>query len=70
MSHELENSERATDDDLDHVIAAIDMKDYGTVGCSYYSTEEETMYLLEDSRSGGMETIEACMNNCYPWGWS
>lgn len=53
---------RATDDDFnDHVIAAVDMKDYGTVGCSYYSAEEEKMYLLGDSRSGGMETIDACM---------
>lgn len=48
------------DDDLGHVIAAIDMKDYGTVGCAYYSAEEEKLYLLGDSRSGGMEAIDAC----------
>lgn len=54
-------SERFEDDDLGHIIAAIDMKDYGTVGCAYYSTEEEKLYLLGDSRSGGKETIEACM---------
>lgn len=46
---------------MGHVIAAIDMKDYGTVGCAYYSAEEETLYLLGDSRSGGMEAIDACM---------
>jgi DNA mismatch repair protein MSH5 len=45
---------------LGHVIAAIDMKDYGTVGCAYYSAEEEKLYLLGDSRSGGMEAIDAC----------
>jgi DNA mismatch repair protein MSH5 len=57
-----EESRRASssDDDSGHIIAAIDMKDYGTVGCSYYSAEEEKMYLLGDTRSGGMETIEAC----------
>lgn len=52
--------ERSIDDDSGHIIAAIDMKDYGTVGCSYYSAEEERLYLLGDTRSGGMETIEAC----------
>jgi hypothetical protein len=57
---ETDRSVRATDDDFDdHVIAAIDMKDHGTVGCSYYSAEEEKMYLLGDSRSGDMETIDA-----------
>lgn len=54
-------SERFEDDDFGHIIAAIDMKDYGTVGCAYYSAEEEKLCLLGDSRSGGMETIEACM---------
>ena len=57
---ETDRSVRATDDDLDdHVITAIDMKDHGTVGCSYYSAEEEKMYLLGDSRSGDIETIDA-----------
>lgn len=51
---------RSNDDDSGHIIAAIDMKDYGTVGCSYYSAGEERMYLLGDTRSGGMETVEAC----------
>lgn len=47
-------------DDLSHVIAAIDMKEYGTVGCAYFSAQEENLYLLGDSRSGGMEAIDAC----------
>lgn len=48
------------EDDLGHVIAAIDVKDYGTVGCAYYAVEEEKLHLLGDSRSGGMEAIDAC----------
>lgn len=52
------------DDDFGHIVTAIDMKDYGTVGCSYYSAAEERMYLLSDTRSGGMETIEACTPFC------
>ena len=54
-------SESFEDDDFGHVIAAIDMKEYGTVGCAYYSAEEEKLHLLGDSRLGGIEIIEACM---------
>ncbi|CAP91952.1 Pc13g08830 [Penicillium rubens Wisconsin 54-1255] len=65
---ETDRSVRATDDDFDdHVIAAIDMKDHGTVGCSYYSAEEEKMYLLGDSRSGDMETIDALSSAYLPY---
>ncbi|KAJ5382814.1 DNA mismatch repair protein MutS core [Penicillium concentricum] len=64
---ETDRSVRATDDDLDdHVITAIDMKDHGTVGCSYYSAEEEKMYLLGDSRFGDIETIEALLLQIKP----
>lgn len=61
MVSDLDATERPSEDGLGHVIAAIDMKDYGTVGCSYYSTDEEKIYLLGDTRLGGMETIEACL---------
>ncbi|QQK46857.1 DNA mismatch repair protein MutS, core [Penicillium digitatum] len=62
-----DRSVRATDDDFDDcVVAAIDMKDHGTVGCSYYSTEEEKMYLLGDSRLGDMETVDALLLQIKP----
>ena len=48
------------DDDFGHVVAAIDMKEHGTVGCAYYSAEEEKLYLLGDSQSSGAETIDTC----------
>lgn len=54
---------------MGHVIAAIDMKDYGTVGCAYYSAEEEKLYLLGDTRSGGMETIDACTFDLLDYLW-
>ncbi|KAJ5620019.1 hypothetical protein N7510_004003 [Penicillium lagena] len=66
MVSELDASGRPSEDGVDHVVAAIDMKDYGTVGCSYYSTEEETIYLLGDTRLGGMETIEALLLQVRP----
>ncbi|KAJ5166787.1 DNA mismatch repair protein MutS core [Penicillium canariense] len=63
---QLADESETIDSDLGHVIAAIDMKDYGTVGCAYYSTEEEKMYLLGDSRSGGMEMVDALILQIKP----
>ena len=57
---EAADSDGFTGDDVGHVISAVDMKDTGTVGCAYYSSEEETLYLLGDIRSSGMEAIDAC----------
>ncbi|KAJ5682222.1 DNA mismatch repair protein MutS core [Penicillium macrosclerotiorum] len=62
----LDETESFIDDDLGHVIAAIDMKDSGTVGCAYYSAEEEKMYLLRDIRLGGMEKIEDLLLRIQP----
>ncbi|KAJ5904388.1 DNA mismatch repair protein MutS core [Penicillium tannophilum] len=64
--HEADYSESSIDDDLGHVIVAIDIKEYGTVGCAYYSAEYEKMYLLGDSRSGGMETIDTLIAQIKP----
>lgn len=50
-----------TDDDLDQVIVAIDVRDAGTVGCSYYSAHEEKLYLLGDLPSAGAEVIDTCL---------
>ncbi|KAJ5332567.1 DNA mismatch repair protein MutS core [Penicillium brevicompactum] len=61
-----ERSARATDGFDDHVIAAIDTKDHETVGCAYYSAEEEKMYLLSDTRFGGMETVDALLLQIKP----
>ncbi|KAJ5677190.1 DNA mismatch repair protein MutS core [Penicillium maclennaniae] len=62
-----EGNERSIeDDDAGHIIAAMDMKDYGTVGCSYYSAEEEKLYLLGDCKLGEMETINALILQIRP----
>lgn len=50
-----------TDDDLDLVVVAIDVRDSGTIGCSYYSTEEEALYLLGDMPSFGSDNIDTCL---------
>lgn len=55
-----------TDDDLDLVVVAIDVRDSGTIGCSYYSTQEETLYLLGDMPSFGSEILDTCLLNTAP----
>ena len=39
---------------------AIDMRDRGTVGCSYYVAEEEKLFFMEDLKLGSIETIAQC----------
>ena len=39
-------------------IMAVDMRDRGSIGCCYYIAANETLYLLEDIKSGGLETID------------
>ncbi|CAI7580460.1 unnamed protein product [Penicillium manginii] len=64
---ELEGSQLSAEDDIGHVIAAIDIKDCGTVGCAYYSAEKERMYLLTESRLGERDTIEAFTSSYLPY---
>lgn len=49
------------DEDLCQVIMAIDIKDRGTVGCSYYNAQEEKLYILEDIARGGKDIIDKRM---------
>lgn len=48
------------DDDDEQVIMAVDIKERGTVGCCYYVSQEEKLYILCDVQSGGKEVIEMC----------
>ncbi|PWY89766.1 DNA mismatch repair protein Msh5 [Aspergillus heteromorphus CBS 117.55] len=58
--------ERSIDDELEQVVVAIDMKESGTVGCSYYSAQEEKLYLLGDLRYSRAETIESLILQTKP----
>ena len=55
--------QQSIDDDLGQVIVAIDTRDSGTVGCSYYSAQEETLYLMGDIHFAGNETIDSCSSS-------
>lgn len=50
--------EPSEDDDLEQVVMAIDIKESGTVGCSYHVAAEETLYILADVQHGGLEILE------------
>ena len=48
-----------TDNSLDQVIMAVDMRDKGTVGCCYYVAKEEKLYMMDDVKYGGIDVIDA-----------
>jgi len=39
---------------------AVDMRERGTVGCSYYVAREEKLYFMEDVKFGSIETVDLC----------
>ncbi|KAL9609329.1 MAG: hypothetical protein Q9167_005895 [Letrouitia subvulpina] len=56
--NDTEISEREANDFLNEVVMAIDLRDWATIGCSFYIAREETLYMMEDVKSGGPEIIE------------
>ena len=48
------------DDSLNEIVMALDVKDRGTLGCCYYLADEETLYVMQDIKSGGAEMIDIC----------
>ncbi|EAU38965.1 predicted protein [Aspergillus terreus NIH2624] len=58
--------EHSTDDDFEQIIVAIDIRNSGTVGCSYYSAQEETLYLLGDLQSAGAELVDSLVLQTKP----
>lgn len=39
---------------------AVDVRERGTVGCSYYVARLEKLYFMEDVKLGGIEIVDAC----------
>ncbi|OJI90821.1 hypothetical protein ASPTUDRAFT_163445 [Aspergillus tubingensis CBS 134.48] len=53
-------------DDEEQVVVAVDMRDSGTVGCSYYSALEEKLYLLGDLRHSSENIIDSLVLQTKP----
>lgn len=45
---------------------AIDMKDNGVLGCAYYVAADEALFLQEDMRMVGIETVEILLLQIEP----
>ncbi|KAI0154499.1 muts domain V-domain-containing protein [Hypoxylon sp. FL1284] len=48
------------------IIMAVDMKDNGSLGCAYYITAEETLFLLEDVAMSGIDLVETLLLHVNP----
>lgn len=48
------------DSDLDEVIMCVDMRERGTVGCSYYESSTGSLRLVEDVQCGGLDVVDTC----------
>lgn len=53
-------------DALNEIIMAIDMKNNGNLGCAYYITAQETLYLLEDVAMAGIDLVETLLLHANP----
>lgn len=47
-------------------IMAVDLKDNGSLGCAYYSVEEMSLRLLDDSGRSGLDDIERLVIHIQP----
>ena len=55
-----EVQEQVMDESMDDVVMAVDMRDKGTVGCCYYLAARETIFLMVDIKSAGLDIIDLC----------
>ncbi|GKZ42071.1 mutS protein msh5 [Aspergillus brasiliensis] len=58
--------EQPVDDEYEQVVVAVDIRDSGTLGCSYYSVLEEKLYLLGDLRHSSKEMIDSLVLQTKP----
>ncbi|PYH68173.1 MutS family protein MSH5 [Aspergillus vadensis CBS 113365] len=58
--------EYSIDDELEQIVMAVDMRDSGTVGCSYYSALEEKLYLLGDLHHSSKDIIDSLVLQTKP----
>ncbi|KAI0140145.1 muts domain V-domain-containing protein [Hypoxylon sp. NC0597] len=66
VSHEDDVLSNEDADALGEIIMAIDMKDNGNLGCAYYVTIDEALFLLEDVAMSGMDLVETLLLHVNP----
>ncbi|KAI9670699.1 MAG: MutS protein msh5 [Alyxoria varia] len=45
-------------EDIGEVVMAVDLRERGSVGCSYYVSHNETLYFMEDAELGNVEIVD------------
>lgn len=66
VESEAEILAREDADEMNEVILAIDMRDKGTIGCSYYIPREEKLYLMQDIKMAGLEIVDTLKTHAEP----
>lgn len=50
-------------DTADEIIMAVHYTERGSVGCAYYMARSETLFFMEDFRSGDASVVDSCMSS-------
>ena len=58
VSQQFEANEREVDESNDEIVMAVDMRDRASIGCCYYVAAKETLYLMADIKSAGLDIID------------
>lgn len=51
------------DDSLHEIVAAVNVRDRGTVGCAYYVAREGRLFCMEDIKLGGIDVVGSCKSS-------
>ncbi len=57
---------REDSDDMNEIVMAVDMREKGTIGCSYYVAREEKLYLMQDIKMAGLDIIDTLKIHAQP----
>ncbi|OBT67805.1 hypothetical protein VE03_02464 [Pseudogymnoascus sp. 23342-1-I1] len=66
IESEAEVQDREDADALNEIIMAIDMRDRGTLGCTYYIAREEKLFLMEDIKLSGLDIVDTLKLHASP----
>ncbi|EPQ65858.1 Bgt-5388 [Blumeria graminis f. sp. tritici] len=53
-------------DEISEVLLAIDMRDRGVIGCAYYESCEQKLYLMEEMKMGRLDLVDTLKTHVQP----
>lgn len=57
---------REDSDQMNEIVMAVDMREKGTIGCSYYIAREEKLYLMQDIKMAGLDIVDMLKMHAQP----